>query len=44
MFDETDVLETPAEVLAPVYTALERDNGDNMSCSQKGDEFCFLCR
>ena len=44
MFDEGDVLEAPAEVLAPVYTALdEEDEDSNMSCSRKKNEFCFLC-
>lgn len=43
MFEEADVLETPAEVLAPAYTALEGDDAGNMSCSQRGDDFCFLC-
>lgn len=43
MFEEGDVLETPAEILAPAYSALEEDESGNMSCSKQSNDFCFLC-
>lgn len=43
MFDEEDVLETPAEPLAPAYSVLGGDDGENMSCSRKSGDFCFMC-
>ena len=43
MFDEGDVLETPAEPLAPAYSVLGGDEGDNMSCSRRSNDFCFMC-
>ena len=43
MVDEEDVLETPAEPLAPAYSVLGGDDGENMSCSRKSGDFCFMC-
>ena len=43
MFNEEDVLETPAEVLAPAYSVLGSADDGNMSCSRRAGDFCFLC-